>query len=150
MRKILFLLLTMTALFAEVKVGESFPSFVLVDQFDHNISIESSTEVLILSFQKSVSSEIQTFLESKEDDFLEKNHIIYMADMSSMPSFLVSMFAIPKMKKFKFKVALIYEESVADTVPREDDKVTLIRLNEQKIVSIKFIEPKELRNNISK
>jgi len=144
MRKILFLLLTMTALFAEVKVGETFPSFVLVDQFDHNISVKKNTKVLMVSFQKGVSSEIQEFLKRQEKGFLEKNNALYLADISAMPSFLIRLFALPKMKKFNFKIALIYQENVADVLPRKEDKVTLIKLDEQKIVSIELVNPKEL------
>ena len=144
MRTILFLLLTITTLFGEVKVGESFPTLTLVDQYDQNISVDNSTKTLLLSFQKGVSSGIQTFLKSKEENFLEKNNALYIADISGMPSFLVGLFALPKMKKFNFKVALIYEDNVADPIPREEDKVTVIKLNNQKILSIEFVEPKRL------
>ena len=144
MRNILFLLLTITALFAEVKVGETFPSFVMVDQFDHNVTVEKGTKVLMVSFQKGVSSEIQEFLKRQEKGFLEKNNALYLADISAMPSFLINWFALPKMKKFNFKIALIYQENVADVIPRKEDKVTLIKLDEQKIISIELVNPKEL------
>ena len=144
MRTILFLLLTITTLFGEVKVGESFPTLTLVDQYDQNISVDKSTKTLLLSFQKGVSSGIQAFLKSKEENFLEKNNALYIADISGMPSFLVGLFALPKMKKFNFKVGLIYEDNVADPIPREEDKVTIIKLNNQKILSIEFVEPKRL------
>ena len=145
MKFIMMTLLCVSALFAEIKLGEGFPAFNLVDQFDEKMKVKmEGNTTLILSFEKDVSSEIKAFLDKKEKTFLVDNDILYISDISSMPSFITSWFALPKMKKFAFKVALIYEDKVADIIPREDEKVTVIDLDYNKIMKIQFVNPKEL------
>ena len=113
MKKIITVsLLLATALFAEIKVGENFPNLTLVDQFDEKMEVKKEGDTkLIVSFEKDVSSEVKTFLDSKEKNYLNDNNLLYISDISSMPSFVTSWFALPKMKKFDFKIGLIYDEN---------------------------------------
>jgi len=145
MKFIMMILLCVTALFAEIKVGEGFPAYNLVDQFDDKVHVKmDGNTTLILSFEKDVSTETKKFLDTKEKTFLVDNDYLYISDISSMPSMITSWFALPKMKKFGFKVALIYEDDVADIIPREEDKVTVINLEYNKIMKIQFVDPKAL------
>jgi len=145
MKFIMMSLLCVTALFAELKLGDGFPVYNLVDQFDKKVVVkQEGNTTLILSFQKSVSSGIKKYIDSKDKNFLEDNSIMYISDISIMPSFITSMFALPKMKKFDFKVALIYDDDVGDIIPREEDKVTVMKLEHNGITSIEFVAPKEL------
>jgi len=144
MKKIIMVGLFLTAtLFAEIKVGENFPMLTLVDQFDKKMEVNKDATIF-LSFEKDVSSGIKEFLDSKEKDYLNKNNTIYISDISSMPSFITSWFAIPKMKKFPFQIALIYNEDEAEGINREEGKVTVVTLKENIIESIKFVKPKQL------
>ena len=150
MKKIIMAsLLLATALFAEIKVGENFPNLTLVDQFDEKMEVkkEGATK-LILSFEKDVSSEVKTFLDSKEKNYLNDNNLFYISDISSMPSFVTSWFALPKMKKFDFKIALIYDENEGTAITREEGKVTVVTLTDNNITAIEFVAPKELENNL--
>ena len=48
------------------------------------------------------------------------------------------------MKKFTFKISLIYDEKEASSISREKGKVTLIRLKDNRIEKITFVSPNEL------
>ena len=144
MKNIIMISLLLTAtLFAEIKVGENFPSLTLVDQFDKKMEVNKNAKVLF-SFEKDVSSKIKVFLDANEKDYLSKNNIIYISDISSMPSLITSWFAIPKMKKFPFQIALIYNEDEAEGISREEGKVTVVTLKENVIESIAFVTAEEL------
>jgi len=145
MKIILFILLSLSLLTAKVNNGNSLPPLNLVDQFDNKVKIKNNS-TLIISFQKSVSSKIQAYLDSKPKHYLEKNNILYVSDMSAAPTFMIKLFGIPKMKKFDYKVALIYDDAVADKIQREDDKITVIRLKRAKIMGIQFVSPKDLNS----
>jgi len=75
---------------------------------------------------------------------LIENNVTYISDISEMPSFVTSWFAIPKMKKFDFKVALIYDEEEGKVLNRQEEKVTVMVLNDNKITSIEFVSAKDL------
>jgi len=139
---LLLLGLSVTTLTAEVKVGKDFPTLTLVDQFDKKTEVKTKgTTTLILSFEKDVSKQIKNYIYAQEDNYLTRHNIHYIADISAMPSLLTSLFAIPKMKKFKFNVSLIYDEKEAKTLMRQEGKVTVVTLKDNKVTSIKFILP---------
>ena len=135
----------MSTLFAELDVGETFPKLTLVDQFDAKTEVKTTGNTsLILSFEKDVSSEIKTYLDTKEKDFLTLNNVMYISDISGMPSFITSWIAIPKMKKFNFKVSLINDEKEGIFIDRKEGKVTVITLKDNTIRSIEFIKARDL------
>ncbi len=137
--------LIISTLSADLRVGESFPKLTLVDQFDTKTEIQTTgTTTLIISFEKDVSSEIKSYLDTKEKDFLTHNHMMYISDISGMPSLITSWFAIPKMKKFTFKVSLINDEKEGILIDRKEGKVTVITLKDNTITSIEFVEAKAL------
>ena len=138
-------LLLASTLFAEIKVGEAFPTLTLVDQFDKKTEIQTKgTTTLLLSFEKDVSSSIKKYIDSKEKDFLTKNNIMYISDISSMPSFITSWIAIPKMKKFTFNISLINDEKEALFIDRKEEKVTVVKLKNNIIQTIDYVEAKDL------
>jgi len=145
MKIFLFILLSFSILFAQATIGKPLPVVNLVDQFDNKVEIRNDA-TLIVSFQKSVSSEIQAYLDSKPKHYLKQNNILYVSDMSAAPTFMIKLFGIPKMKKFDYKVALIYDDAVADKIQREDNKITVITLKKYKIVGIQFVSPKDLNS----
>jgi len=145
MKIILFILLCLSLLNANLNSGDILPPLALVDQFDNKVEIKNNA-TLIISFQKSVSSKIQAFIDAKPKHYLEDNNILYISDMSAAPTFMIKLFGLPKMKKFDYKVALIYDDAVADKIQREDDKITVIKLKRAKIVAIQFVSPKNLNS----
>ena len=145
MRFIFLTLVSFSLLFAKVIIGVPLPLLNLVDQFDNKVEIRSDT-TLIVSFQKNVSSEIQAYLDTKAKHFLEQNNILYISDMSTAPTFMIKLFGIPKMKKFDYKVALIYDDDSAKKIQKEEDKITVIQLKRDKIIDIQFVLPKDLKS----
>ena len=145
MRIVFLTLLSFSLLFAKVNSGDTLPPLALIDQFDNKLEVKPNATVII-SFQKSVSSEIQAYLDSKPKHYLKDNNILYISDMSAAPTFMIKLFGIPKMQKFDYKVALIYDDTVADKIQREDDKITIIKLKRDKIEGIQFVSPKDLNS----
>lgn len=145
MKILITTLVLMSTLFAEIKIGEFFPKLTLVDQFNKKTEVKKKgSTTLLLSFEKDVSAEIKRYLGAKEKGFLVENDMMYISDISSMPSFITRMFALPKMKKFTFKVSLIYDEKEATSINRQKGKVTVVRLKDNRIQKVTFIVPKEL------
>ena len=141
--KIVFLnLCLITALFSKLELGTDFPKLVLENQYAQKVSIPKKGEVtLLFSFEKGVSTGIQKFLEKQESDFLTQHHMMYISDISSLPKFLVDFFVLPKLKSFNFDVALLYEDNSLD---KEENKITVIRLKEHRVVAISFLNVDKL------
>ena len=150
MKKLLLIstLLAVT-LFADFNVGDRLPNIALNDQFEKPLKVELSDTVLIMAFEKDVSIEISKFLKSQSKGFMAQHHTKYISDISSMPSFVTSMFALPKMKKYPFSVMLINND-FGKQFDRKKGKVSIYTLKNKKIIAIEFIKPKQLSKFFSK
>jgi hypothetical protein len=150
MKKLLLISTLLTAsLFAGFKAGETLPKIALNDQFEKPWKVESSDILLIMAFEKDVSIEISDFLKAQSKGFMTQRHMKYISDISAMPSFITSMFALPKMKKYPFSVMLINDD-FGKQFDREEGKVTVYRLKNNKITAIEFVDPKKLNTLFSK
>ena len=144
MKKLLLIsvLLTIT-LFADFKVGNTLPDITLQDQFGKTMKVTAKDSLLLLTFEKEVAIKTADLLKSKPKGYLKAHHIKYISDISKMPSFITSMFALPKMKKYPFSVMLI-ENDLGKDFAKKAGKVTVYKLKKQKITEIQFVAPRAL------
>ncbi len=126
--------------FADViKEGDSLKTFTLPDQFDKVHTIDTKKyEIFLISSQKDVSSWVNDFLKTKEKGFLERNRAIYISDIHTMPSFVTSLFALPKMRKYNYTMMLFYEKNTL--FPVQDDALSVVKFEEGKVKTIRFIK----------
>jgi len=144
MKKLLFLSLVFTVLLsAGLRRGDTFPAFTLSDQFGKKTVFSTKTHFILMAFEKEVSIETANFLKTRKKGFIQKKHLLYISDISSMPSFITSMFALPKMKQYPFSVLLI-QDGFGKHFDRQAGKLTLYRVKNGMITEIDFVEPKKL------
>lgn len=136
-------LLLTTSLFADFKVGDTLPAINLPDQFDKELSVEAKDTLLIMAFEKDISVVVNEYLKTKPGDYLASHHAKYISDISTMPSLITSMFALPKMKKYPFSVMLINDD-FGKGFNRQKGKVTVYILNKHKIKEIRYIDPQAI------
>lgn len=146
---LLISLLFTTGLFADFKVGDRLPNITLQDQFEHEMKVEITDTMVIMAFEKDVSVHVNEFLKTKEGTFLATHHSKYISDISTMPSFITSMFALPKMKKYPFSLMLI-EDDFGMQFNQQDGKITVYTLKKYKIRKIEFLNPKMVSSLFSK
>ena len=144
MKKLFFNLLLITSFtFAGLHKGEHFPLLALQDQFGKNASIKDSDRLVLMAFDKETAIAVADFLKKQSKGFLAGHHCTYISDISTMPSFITSMFALPKMKKYPFSVLLIKNEA-GKQFEKKTGKVTVYRLKHAQITSVEFKEAKAL------
>jgi len=140
---LLIALLFANTLLADFKVGDGLPGITLPDQFDKDYNIRSDDTILIMAFEKDVSRAINEYLKTKPGAFLSDHHAKYISDISSMPSIITNMFALPKMKKYPFSILLIYND-FGKQFNRKEEKITVFKLKYGIVKSISYITDKEL------
>lgn len=121
-----------------LKIDDKISTFSLVNQFDKIHTITSELSMIIVTFQKETANLVNDFLSSKDSDFLDKNNIIFINDISSIPSIVVKMFTIPKMRDYKYDILLIYNENNKKFI-EEEKKITVYFIQNGYIKDIKFI-----------
>ena len=139
-KKILVLAMLATALFSNsFDVNSNIGSFELKDQFDKQNTVNSDVQTIIFSAERGTSSAINDFLSTKDADFLQKNNAVFIADISGMPSIITSIFALPKMKKYNYKVLLIYDEEEKRFLKKEET-LTVYKLENGVITSVNYVK----------
>ncbi|MCG3670534.1 hypothetical protein L5F33_09675 [Aliarcobacter butzleri] len=123
-------------------VNSSVPELKIKDQFEKEHTLDSNIKTIIFSATKDENNTIKEFLNSKENDFLTTNHVVYVADITGMPSLITKFIALPKMKNYSFPILLIDEENKV-LFPVEKDKITIITLDNSKITDVKYIKTAE-------
>ncbi len=140
LRNIIALVLCINFGFADViKAGDSLKTFTLPDQFDKVHTIDAKKyDLFLISSQKDVSSWVNDFLKTKAKGFLEQNRAVYISDIHTMPSFVTSLFALPKMRKYNYTMMLFYEKNLI--FPVQDDALSVLRFKDGKVETIRFIK----------
>lgn len=143
MKKLLLILsLAVYSIAAQLNTGEKIPTFSINDQFEKAQIIPSNTKTIIVAGSKDASDVIKDYLLSLEGDSLAKNDAVYIADISGMPSLITKFFALPKMKKYPFKILLLDETNNTKFLMQEN-KITIYEVENQLIKDVKYISTKE-------
>ncbi len=150
MKHLLLITLFLTgSLFADFKVGDTLPAITLSDQFDKEFTVGGKDKLVIMAFEKDISIAISNYLKQQPASFLATHHSKYISDISAMPSFLSSMFALPKMKKFPFSILLI-KDDFGKQFARTEGKMTVYQIKDHKVHSIQFLTAEALPDLFSR
>jgi len=98
---------------------------------------------LIMAFEKGTGTTVNEYLAAHDKGYLNEHNTAFVADISGMPSFITTSFAIPKMQKYPHTVLLIYDEEFGLKFPGEDEKITIIKFKGNIIQSIDYISTAE-------
>ena len=156
MRKIALLFFSLSAFLLASTLELSSPlsslqKFEYETQHEKAITIPDDVQTIIISDEKDSSAMINKFLNSKEKEFLEKKHTVFIADISKMPSLITSLFALPKMKKYKHTIYLHYTDEFAKFIPIVEEKVIILTIQNDKVSKISYITTlKELQEIFEK
>lgn len=148
LKKILFCMVILSNIWGNsLKIGDVFTSMTLPDQFGTIHTIDNQNfDTVIVSFEKDVSAMMTHFLKDKPENFLEENKTVFISDIHEMPSFVTSLFALPKMKKYNYKMMLLYEENLL--FPKKEKSLTVIRLKNNKVLNISYITEENQISNL--
>ncbi|WP_263833497.1 hypothetical protein [Sulfurospirillum oryzae] len=134
-----FLLLPL-GLFADMlKENAPIQQFVIKDQFEKSMNITSQTKQIIIAFTKAEGEGIKTFLET-HPNYLVENDALYFMDATSVPSLVMSIFMMPKFKKYSYSIGLLENEKDVAYFPKKEDRITVITLDNLTVTAITFKE----------
>jgi len=137
---IAFMLFFPYGLFAQpLSEGTSIEAMQFKDQFEKNLTITAQTQQLIVVFSKVEGEKVKVFLEANPNYLTEKN-ALYLMDVTPVPGMVMSMFMLPKFKKYPYAIGLIDDEKVLEHFPKKENFITLITLENFKVTSIEFKE----------
>lgn len=151
MRKTYILLVVLsTLLFSKIIVGKNIDQFSINNQFNKMYNISEETKKIIFIFTKNNMELVNTFLNTKDDNYLTNKNILFVLDISKISS-LSKWFLLDELNNYNYSVLLIDDMKIS-TKYREDsrnDKIMMISLSQMKVIGIDYTENiDELQNLI--
>ena len=132
-------LAAMSATAQSLGTGTAVPAVPLKDQHGNAWQIAADTRLVIFASGRKASNIALEVLGQQPKDFLAARHAVYLADMSRMPRLVTRSFALPALREQPFAVGVSLEDHALDGWPRQEDMLTLLRLESGRITAIEYV-----------
>ncbi len=140
---IVFIHSSVGAIEQPLPLPKSIEKFELQDQFDAKAELQAQTRWLLFAMDMDGYGIIkEVFPASPKVASFEKEGFL-VSDISKMPSLIAKMMAIPKMKKYNFRLVLDRKGEVTKDWPRQEKGLALIELKEFQVVSVKYLKDRK-------
>jgi len=118
---------------------KSFDKFSYETPHGKKLKIPHTVKTVVVSYEKDTGKLVNEYLNNKYPPYLAKMNAVFIADIHEMPSIITKLFALPKMRKYKHTIYLNNKEYFSKFLPPKDEKITIIKFENQKVKSIKYI-----------
>lgn len=109
------------------------------DQWDKPLEVTAQTQWVLFSHHKAGNEWIKSAFEQTKLPPLAEHQMVYVADISGMPGLISSLFALPKMRDYSFRIAIANEEEMTQVWPRKDEQVTLLKLENKDVKEVRYL-----------
>ena len=103
--------------------GERLLPWTLLDQFDKAYTLDQQARILLVARNMTGAKLLKAALEGKPKGFLEARQAVFVADVSRMPAVISTLFAVPAMRDYHYRVLLDSQSRVASRYPAAEDQV---------------------------
>jgi len=141
-KTILSLVCLSTLLFSQVEVGKPMKKFDLKDQFDKSHKLTNDTKKVIYVSSKPSAHKTKEFFATKDKDYLSKRDILFVADVTAMPSF-IKFFVLP-ITGYDYPIVMLDNDKLSkEYKPTEDnnaEKIMVISLKNGIVEEINYFD----------
>ena len=131
---LLLLCLLSTAVLA-LEPGERLAPWTLLDQHDVPYTLNDETHILLVARDMDGAKLVNAALEGKPTGYLDERHAVFLADISRMPSVIATLFAIPKMRDYNYRILLDRDARIAPRYQAGEGQVLWLQLDGLQIVA---------------
>lgn len=128
---ILSLLVTLSQ---ALETGERLAPWTLLDQYEQPYSLDDGLQVLLVARSMEGGKLVNAALEGQPKGYLEARHAVFVADISRMPALVSSLFAVPAMRDYNYRVLLDRESRVVSRYPGDESRVLWLRLEQGRLL----------------
>ncbi|GFM53098.1 hypothetical protein PSCICE_43650 [Pseudomonas cichorii] len=135
MKLLPILLLALLPLTAHaLQVGDRLTPWTLLDQYDQPYTLNNQTRTLLVARSMDAAKLVNVALKDKPKGFLESRQTVFVADIQKMPSVIATLFAIPKMRDYSYRVILDRDARIVPQYAGDEDKVLWLQLRDGQLV----------------
>ncbi|WP_312600121.1 MULTISPECIES: FAD/FMN-containing dehydrogenase [Pseudomonas] len=134
LRSVLLLIALLPGLTWALAPGERLVPWTLLDQNDQPYTLDDDLQVLLVARSMTGANLVKAALKDQPKGYLEANKVAFLADISQMPKVISTLFAIPAMRDYNYRVLLDHEGRVAPRYPGDKEKVLWLMLDHGRFV----------------
>lgn len=151
-KKLLSLTLLMTSAFfigcaskpvTQLSTGDSLDLTGIKDQNDNPFTHQDTMKTLLFVSGMEAKERVYESFEGIDTACLNSGKLVYLANISGMPSIISQLVAVPKLRDYAYPIWLDWEGDATAALPVRDDQVTVLSLDGQVITSTEFVEDSE-------
>lgn len=124
-------LLLLSGLAGAVEVGQPLPQWSLLDQFDKPSTSAEWPRVLLAARSMDGAKLVETAMADRAAGWLEQRHVLFVADVSRMPKLIASLFALPAMRDYSYRVVLDRESTLVPQLRAPEKAVLWLDIDAQ-------------------
>lgn len=110
--------------------GERLAPWTLLDQHEAPYTLDNDLRVLLVARDMDGAKLVDAALQGKAKGYLEQRHAVFLADISRMPGVIASLFALPKMRDYSYRVLLDREARIVPRYPVPENGVLWLQLRD--------------------
>ncbi len=126
----LVLLCLISASAMALETGERLAPWTLLDQHDQAYTLDDQLQVLLVARSMDAAKLVDTALQDKPKGYLEQRNTVFLADISRMPKVIGSLFAIPKMRDYNYRILLDRDARIVPRYPADNASVLWLDLRQ--------------------
>lgn len=136
----LLLLCLLSSVALAMEPGERLAPWTLLDQFDAPYTLNDETHILLVARDMDGAKLVNAALEGQPKGYLEQRQAAFLADISRMPSVIATLFALPKMRDYNYRILLDRNARIAPRYPAGEGEVLWLQLEDGKLVEQKVFK----------
>ncbi|MDD0844541.1 FAD/FMN-containing dehydrogenase [Pseudomonas sp. Gutcm_11s] len=135
---------------AALERGDQLAPWTLLDQHDQAYTLDDNLQVLLVARGMDAADLVQQALSGMEPGYLEQQRVVFLADISGMPGPIASLFAVPAMRDYGYRVILDRTGRVASRYPGEKAELLWLQLDAGRLQEQRsFTQAGELRTALA-
>ena len=120
-----------------LQVGDDITPIELKSQHDKQHQL-TQIGIWIITWDKSTIAVANNFF----DTYKMPLHVNLIVDVSQIPSTVLNLFVLPKIRDYKHDILLSYDEIYNVTLPYKEEHLTILHVKSKKIIKIEFLKTK--------
>lgn len=136
----LLLLCLLSSVALAMEPGERLAPWTLLDQFDVPYTLNDETHILLVARDMDGAKLVNAALEGQPKGYLEQRQAVFLADISRMPSVIATLFALPKMRDYNYRILLDRNARIAPRYPAGEGEVLWLQLEDGQLVEQKVFK----------
>lgn len=117
-------------------LGHRVTEIALSDQHGRERIVDVGVHLLLFAPDRSAAKLAHAVLNEEGWTPQTWNAVVYIADISRMPGWVARLIAIPKMKKYRYPVALVRENCPA--IPHRAEHLSMVSLTDGRVTAIDY------------